>query len=234
MSSKPLSFHDLPTEVRNLIYRQVVICDEKQIEPENQSGATCRPEISQATEFLKVSKVINIEASPVFYANHQFLFDNISSVITFVLTIGKQNASHITVLSLGSMSYTNRQDYKFACCEKNALMKTARNLGSLCSGLELLDFEPAASSTPRCGTIDDAPFTFWTINAFAAVKALTVAFPWLNYVSYDHGDGGHSVRMTSIEAMQISGEVRPARHNFGGAKLTNVPRIYPSISMLRL
>ena len=116
-------------------------------------------------------------------------------------------------------------------------MKTARNLGSLCSGLELLDFEPAASSTPRCGTIDDAPFTFWTINAFAAVKALTVAFPWLNYVSYENmGEWGGvgSVRMTSIQALTHVWEVRSAVHTHGETKLTNVRRTYPSTSMRRL
>ena len=72
MTSKPLSFLDLPTEVRNLIYRYAVTCKHEEVWPEYQNGFTCCPDLSQAATFLLVSKIINTEASPVFYVKHQF------------------------------------------------------------------------------------------------------------------------------------------------------------------
>ena len=232
MSSKPLSFHDLPAEVRNLIYHYAVICDYEEIRPDDPDKPEYRPEISHAIAFLKVSKLINIEANPVFYASHLFFCDNISSVIAFTSKIGKQNASHIKTLSIGSMCYADLEAQTSAHCEKDALKDAVTTLRRFCTGLELLDVVPETSDHLRHCRTDDVPFNFWTDNAFVAVKALTVAFPWLDYVSHDHW-GGPFVRMTSIEAMQIAGEVRSAVHNHGETKLTNVRRTYPSTSMRR-
>jgi hypothetical protein len=234
MSSKPLSFHDLPAEVRNLIYHYAVICDDEFIEPGAKGTWVWRREISHATGFLKVSKVINKEATPVFYANHLFCFNKISSVIGFISKIGKQNASHIKLLNLGSTFYSDWEAQTTAPCKKSAFKDAAKTLGRFCTGLELLDCLPDVTMYPRYWRKDDTPFKYWTDHAFVAVKALTVAFPRLDYVSYDHGGGGESVRLTSIKAMQVAGEVRSTVHNRGKQKLTNVRRTYPSTSMRRL
>jgi hypothetical protein len=234
MPSKSLSFHDLPTEVRNLIYHYAVICDYEVIRPDDPDKPKYRPEISHTTAFLKVSKLINIEANPVFYASHLFYCDNISSVIAFTSKIGKQNASHIKTLSIGSMYYTDWEAQTSAHCEKDALKDAATTLRRFCTGLELLDFVPEASDHARYCRTDDVPFNYWTDNAFVAVKALTVAFPWLNYVSYEHWGGRAAVRMTSIEAMQVAGEVRSAVHNLGEPELIDLQRTHPSTSMRRL
>ena len=204
MSSRPLSFLDLPIEVRNLIYRQVVICNENLIEPEKQNGLNCRPDISQVATFLIVSKVINTEAAPIFYANHHFSFHNVSSSTTFLLTIRKKNASHIKMLNIGQLSYTRREAQKLACCAKTAIKNTVKNLGRLCTGLEVLAFVPEFSTEPRFMVADNEPFNYWTDNAFVAVKALTIAFPWLINLGHDYSCGEKDVRMTSWRARNDS------------------------------
>ena len=216
MTSKPLSFHDLPTEIRNLIYRYTVTCEDEEVWPEDPNLFTYCPDLSQAATFLLVSKIINTEASPVFYANHHFCFNNISSAVEFISEMGRQNASDIKMLYLGSMCYPNWEVQTSAHCEKDALKDLARTLARLCTGLELLEFMPQASDYPRCKRTDDTPFKYWTDDAFAAVKALTVAFSWLKYVAYDQGKNGELVRMTSIEAMQVDGKVRFAVQYFWG------------------
>ena len=208
MSSKPLSFHDLPTEVRNLIYRKVVICDKKAVEPETLYGLRCRPDISQAAKFLIVSKVINAEAAPIFYASHEFSFTNISFATAFLMTIRKRNASHIKILGLGEFWYTKREAKKLACCAKTAIKNTVKNLVELCTGLEVLDFVPESSTEPRFMVTDSEPFNYWTDNAFIAVKTLTVAFPWLDYSGHNNNiSGENDVRLTSVKRMYLS-EVR--------------------------
>ena len=132
------------------------------------------------------------------------------------------------------MCYPNWEAQTSAHYEKDALKDAANTLGRLCTGLELLELVPKASYHPRYCRTDNAPFNFWRDSAFVAVKALTVAFPWLSYVSYDHWVSGDTVKMTSIEAMQVAGEVRSAVHTHGETKLTNVRRTYPSTSMRRL
>jgi hypothetical protein len=220
MSSKPLSFHDLPTEVRNLIYCYAVTCKDEEVWPEKQNRLTCRLDISHAATFLLVSKIINAEATPIFYRKNQFCFQKVSPATTFILTIGKRNASHIKMLNLGSMSYNETEAQKIACCEKTALKNTARNLGRLCTGLELLDFAPEESPSLLREYVTQsyasyAPIACWTDNACTAVKALTIAFPWLSYVSYEERGDGADVRMTSTQALHDGGEVRSAVHNLG-------------------
>jgi hypothetical protein len=203
MSSKPFRFLDLPKEIRDIIYRRAVICrypgSSSPIIRLNNKGAVGDSKVRQAVNLFRVSKFFAAEAMSIFFGAHLFQIVTISSATTFTATIGKHKASQIKMLHLKSMTYTKRETRQIACCTASAVKITAKNLGNVYSGLEVLYLSPEQDS--QFVRFIDHPTTFdsWTDDAFVATKALALAFPWLKYIKYRASVPTEIVRMSSMK-----------------------------------
>ena len=206
MSPKPFRFLDLPKEIRDIIYRHVLICEDSTV-CINKNGVARPSEVKQAIMFFRISKFVAAEAKQIFYAENLFWNSRLPDATRFIETIGQHNASQIKMLQIDVMTYEDEDARQIACCTTSALKITAKNLGEVCTGLEVLYLTPEQYWERNRVTVNRTCFDFWTQDAFVAIQALATAFPWLKDIRYHDSFEEQVVRMTSLEKERDEGMV---------------------------
>jgi hypothetical protein len=180
----PLTFFDLPAEVRNIIYRLLfpkrcwgieprvlaVLSDESEDEVEYPPYH----HIHKPASSLRTSKSFNVEASPFVYGATSFYFSTLSHGIYFLEHIGKQNAIYITGLRMRSLWLVEREASSPGF--KDALEAKCQCLAERCPRLRSLSI--------GCLGVSGAKKE-WKIAVLGYLKILIDALPRLSDVRYD-------------------------------------------------
>lgn len=184
MTTAPLTFFNLPAEVRNTIYRLVfpkmcepikpnvpkVYSDEKLDALESLYYITHIP-----ARILPTSRSFNLKAAPSVYGTNTFYLSSLDSATYFIKRIGKQNSAYITSLRLSKFWYpgevANSPGFKDALETKmQCLTKRCPRLSSFEIGVVDLSFSAANQE--------------WKIATLGYLKILIDALPELLDVRY--------------------------------------------------
>ena len=182
----PLTFFDLPAEVRNIIYRLLfpkrcyyikprvlaVLPHESANEMENPPYHRGH----KPARSLRTSKSFNVEASPFVYGTTMFFFTSLPCCIHFIKHIGKQNAIHITSLTIRSLWFFKREASSPGF--KEAIEANSQCLAEQCPRLSFLSIGRLGVSGAK---------REWTTANLECLKILIDALPDLSNVRYSEG-----------------------------------------------
>jgi hypothetical protein len=107
--SQSISFLDLPAEIRNHIYYDLLVFDYTELAPKRAGSERngmaryhqmrrYKRQIRPCLGFLRVNKQVNREASPIFYGENEFRFTSLwghDVLFYFCRTIGKANTMRL-------------------------------------------------------------------------------------------------------------------------------------------
>lgn len=172
---RPRNFLDLPTEVRNLIYRYLfrngeIARPHFYIKPDRENGTYNFPAKS-----LSVNKVFNEEATQVLFGQNIFRFDNFYEFYFFVRCLGKIKSSFIKDVEVAN--YTRgRKNRVFQ--QMGSSMTIQQFLGENCPNLQRLRISQARSSRSNGE---------WTMPELKDIQAFKAAIQHLTRVFFQEG-----------------------------------------------